>query len=88
MPDLKTKSLINYYDLKFKRGWDYGYIYPAMIKSLQAAGRCIRSESDRGVCIFIDERFAWSNYRKVFPSDLQIKVTNEPEPIIKDFWQI
>jgi len=86
-PDLSTKALIDYYDYKFNRGWDYGYTYPAMIRCLQAAGRCIRSESDRGVAVFIDERFLWSNYRKVFPSDMELRVTDEPEKLIREFWQ-
>lgn len=86
-PDLKTKALIDYYDYKFNRGWDYGYTYPAMIRCLQAAGRCIRSESDRGVAVFIDERFLWHNYRKAFPSDMELCITNEPEKLIGEFWE-
>ncbi len=86
-PDLKTKALIGYYDTKFSRGWDYGYIYPAMIRCLQAAGRCIRSETDRGVAVFIDERFLWSSYRKAFPSDIELRVTGTPEELIKNFWR-
>jgi len=87
MPDLETKSLIDYYDLKFSRGWDYGYSYPAMIRTIQAAGRCIRTENDRGVCIFMDERFLWANYRKVFPSDFKFTVTDAPEREIRNFWK-
>ncbi|MBI4896433.1 MAG: ATP-dependent DNA helicase [Candidatus Aenigmarchaeota archaeon] len=86
-PDLETKALIDYYDARFKRGWDYGYIYPAMIRSIQAAGRCIRSETDRGVCIFLDERFLWSNYRKVFPPELDMRITKQPELLINDFFK-
>ncbi len=86
IPNLESKALIEYYDTKFKRGWDYGYVYPAMTRSIQAAGRCIRSENDRGVCVFIDERFLWGNYRKVFPSDMTLKVTNEPEKEIEAFF--
>ncbi len=86
-PNLATKALIDFYDETMRRGWDYGYIYPAMIRSLQAAGRCIRSETDRGVCVFIDERFLWSNYRKVFPSDMAITVTNVPSRAINTFFQ-
>ena len=85
-PDLDTKALIEYYDYKFKRGWDYGYTYPAMTRSIQAAGRCIRSESDRGVCIFLDERFTWANYRKVFPTDLDIRVADDPAPLVREFF--
>ena len=36
--------------------------------SLQAAGRVIRTETDRGVLLLIDTRYRTSNYRKLFPS--------------------
>jgi DNA excision repair protein ERCC-2 len=63
-PDLLTKQLIRYYEEKFGRGWDYGYIFPAINKVLQAAGRCIRSEDDKGAILFLDVRFTWPNYIK------------------------
>ncbi|MBI2142355.1 ATP-dependent DNA helicase [Candidatus Woesearchaeota archaeon] len=50
-PDLQTKKLIEYYDRKYGKGWDYGYVFPAFTKALQSAGRCIRSETDRGVLL-------------------------------------
>ncbi|MBI2102285.1 ATP-dependent DNA helicase [Candidatus Woesearchaeota archaeon] len=68
-PDLTTKELIAYYERKFGRGWDYGYIYPAMNKCFQSAGRCIRSETDRGAIIYLDERFSWQNYFCCFPRE-------------------
>ncbi len=63
-PDLLTKKLIAYYEEKFSRGWDYGYTFPAINKVLQAAGRCIRSNEDRGAIVFLDVRFTWPNYAK------------------------
>ncbi len=86
VPNLETKAMIDYYDVKFNRGWDYGYTYPAVIRSIQSAGRCIRSEKDRGVCIFVDERFKWANYRKIFPQDWLLQVSSNPEPAIKNFF--
>jgi DNA excision repair protein ERCC-2 len=68
-PDLKTKEIINYYDGKFDRGWDYGYLFPAMSKCIQSAGRCIRSEKDKGAVIYLDERFAWQNYYSCLPRE-------------------
>ncbi|PIN73061.1 hypothetical protein COV20_06165 [Candidatus Woesearchaeota archaeon CG10_big_fil_rev_8_21_14_0_10_45_16] len=68
-PDLQTKQMIAYYDHKFSKGWDYGYTYPAINKCLQSAGRCIRSEKDRGAVIYLDERFAWRNYFTCFPRE-------------------
>ncbi len=85
-PTIETKVMIDYYDKKFHRGWDYAYIYPAVRKSLQAAGRCIRSETDRGVIVYLDERYLWSNYRKLFPADFNIKVTKEPCKYIQEFF--
>jgi DNA excision repair protein ERCC-2 len=85
-PNLETQALIDYYDFKFERGWDYGYIYPAMNRAMQAAGRCIRSESDRGAVILLDERFKWANYRKCFPSDFEFLVTEIPEKYLKRFF--
>jgi len=74
-PDLEARALIDYYDKKFGKGWDYGYMFPAFNKSLQSAGRCIRSSTDRGVIIFLDQRYAWSTYFKCFPVDWNIKIS-------------
>lgn len=88
VPDLETKELIKYYDAKFQRGWDYGYMLPAMTKCMQNAGRCIRSEEDRGAIILLEERFAWPRYKRCFPLDWDILVTKEYEAILKDFFNI
>jgi len=86
-PDLETKELISYYDNKFNKGWDYGYLFPAFNKALQNAGRCIRSKNDKGVVVFLDERYAWSNYYRCFPKDMDIKVSkNYKEEIVNFFW--
>ncbi len=86
-PDLETKSLIDYYDYRFRRGWQYGYIYPAVNRALQSAGRCIRSEKDRAIVVFMDKRFLWKNYRIVFPTDFDFKITRKPEEHIKKFFE-
>jgi len=86
-PNLETTELINYYDKKFSKGWDYAYIFPAMRKSIQAAGRCIRSETDKGVIVFLDERYSWNSYYKCFPLDFNIKITKLPLERIKNFFK-
>jgi DNA excision repair protein ERCC-2 len=84
-PDLEVESLIDYYDEKFGKGWDYGYLYPAFNRTLQSAGRCIRSKNDRGVIVFLDERYAWNNYRRLFPETPRISRDYKRE--IRDFFQ-
>jgi len=86
-PDLETREKIKYYEEKYGKGWDYGYIYPAMNKVLQAAGRTIRSEKDKGVIVFLDERYAWSKYNSIMPEDWFLKKTNEPWKEIKEFFK-
>ena len=86
-PTLETKKLIDYYDLKFGKGWDYGYVAPALTKCLQSAGRCIRSETDRGIIIFLDERYVWNNYFKHFPADWDIKITKDYGTAITKFYR-
>jgi DNA excision repair protein ERCC-2 len=86
-PDLETEALIKYYDDKFKKGWDYGYLFPAFNRALQSAGRCIRSETDKGVIIFLDERYTWKNYNRCFPSSWDLKTTLLYEKMIEDFFK-
>jgi len=74
-PDLETKQLTQYYDHKFGKGMFYGYIMPAFTKCIQNAGRCIRSETDRGVMAFIDERYVWDGYRACFPEEWDMQVS-------------
>jgi DNA excision repair protein ERCC-2 len=74
-PDLLTKELVDYYEGKYGEGMNYGYFFPAITKTLQNAGRCIRSETDRGVIVFMDARYQWENYAKCFPPGWDMKVT-------------
>ncbi|MGM5480094.1 MAG: ATP-dependent DNA helicase [Nanobdellota archaeon] len=86
-PDLETKALINYYDSKFGNGWNYGYVYPAFNKIIQSAGRCIRSKNDKGVIVFLDERFTWPRYYGCFPETWNIKVSvNKYKEKIRNFF--
>ncbi|MFC1769336.1 ATP-dependent DNA helicase [Nanoarchaeota archaeon] len=85
-PDLETKECIRYYEEKYGKGWDYGYIFPAITKCMQNAGRCIRSETDKGVVIFLDERYAWENYLRCFPKGWDMQITGLYEKRVGDFF--
>ena len=85
--DLETNELINHYDKKYGKGRDYAYIYPAIIKTLQNAGRCIRSETDKGIVVFLDERYSWPNYRNCFPKDKHFITTRLPLDKIREFFK-
>ncbi|RMT27544.1 hypothetical protein ALP50_00843 [Pseudomonas syringae pv. spinaceae] len=52
----------------FGAGYDYTYLYPGVQKVVQAAGRVIRSQSDSGVVMLIDDRFAERKVAQLFPA--------------------
>ena len=60
--------LRDYYDLRTEmRGYDYAYTYPGMNRVLQAAGRVIRRDDDRGIVVLIDDRYGTPQYAALFP---------------------
>lgn len=72
-PDYEIKALIEYYDKLYKAGWDYAYVFPTISKIIQAAGRAIRSETDRAFILFLDKRYSWNKYKELFPPDYGLK---------------
>jgi DNA excision repair protein ERCC-2 len=68
-PTPRVAASIDYYEGKFpKKGKEYGYDIPAVRKAAQAAGRAFRSTDDRGVAIFLDQRFARAPCNILLPS--------------------
>ena len=55
-PTARQRGLQNYYDQKFGKGFEYAVQAPAARKMLQAIGRLIRNENDRGVAVILDKR--------------------------------
>ncbi len=51
----------------FGNGYDYTYLYPGIQKVVQAAGRVIRTTSDRGVIHLIDDRYARAEVLRLLP---------------------
>lgn len=81
----------DYYNETIGQGFDYAYQLPGMNKVLQAVGRVIRGESDRGVILLIDERFSASRYRTLFPAHWNhakiVKNTKEITEQVTEFWR-
>jgi len=55
-PTARQRGLQRYYDLKFRKGWEYTVEAPTARKLLQSIGRLIRDENDRGVAVILDRR--------------------------------
>ncbi|MFQ6127835.1 MAG: ATP-dependent DNA helicase [Thermoplasmata archaeon] len=86
-PTVENEALRRYYSSRFgkRKGFDYSYLIPAMNKVLQAAGRCIRSGSDRAVVILADLRFLSERYLKFLPGEFHAR-EEDIECVMKDFF--
>lgn len=86
----ERELLKDYFDRKGEDGFFYSYTCPGLAKVLQAAGRVIRTEEDRGVILLIDERFTRRNYREMFPREwadaAYVKLDNIA-PVLEQFWK-
>ena len=63
---IENNIIQEYFD---SNGFDYSYTYPGINKVLQSAGRVIRTETDKGRVLLIDNRYNNSKYRFILPSD-------------------
>ncbi|BBM03486.1 ATP-dependent DNA helicase [Microbulbifer sp. GL-2] len=70
-------------------GFDVAYRYPGLTRVLQAAGRVIRSESDRGVIVLADYRFTDRFYQALYPEHWSLEVCSDGTVLsesLKTFW--
>ncbi len=70
-------------------GYHYAYTYPGLERVLQAAGRVIRTDRDRGVVLLIDDRFAREEYRPLLPEHWQVRparTVHEMDALLTKFW--
>ena len=88
---LERESIKEYYNSIGKNGFDYAYVYPGIIKVLQAAGRCIRTEKDKGVVLLLDDRYFTNKYKRLLPREWFLNILVESEEGIKNtcknFWK-
>ncbi len=66
---VERNMLKDYFNGQNKNGYDYAYVYPGMNKVLQAGGRLIRSENDRGTLVLIDDRYLQAQYQRLLPEE-------------------
>ncbi|BBO93014.1 ATP-dependent DNA helicase [Desulfosarcina ovata] len=83
------RDLIRDYFDRWGRGFDFAYRYPGINRVLQAGGRVIRTDQDRGALLLVDQRFCTYAYRRLLPEhwpaaaiDTQAQLTRH----LKQFW--
>ena len=86
----EREILKQYYDKQGLSGFDYAFRYPGINKVLQAAGRVIRTQEDRGIIVLLDERFLQSDYNALYPREWKNRIVGNVETIdaeICKFWE-
>ncbi|MEE4271632.1 MAG: helicase C-terminal domain-containing protein [Thermoanaerobaculales bacterium] len=90
--NVERELLKGYYQETYEHGFGYAYLIPGMTRVVQAAGRLIRSDTDRGVITFIGRRFLDSRYARLLPEewvdeDPTSMLHPDPERAVREFFE-
>ncbi len=86
---LERELIRQYFEVKSEQGFEYAYQFPGINRVLQAAGRVIRSEKDRGVVLLVDSRYAEQRYKALLPPNWYATSVYSPEYLrmfLMGFW--
>jgi len=91
LPQLEVERdlIADYFQAATGAGFDYAYTFPGLNRVLQAVGRVIRSDTDRGAVLLIDARFGEARYRRLLPAWWRPVTVGRPEnlpPKVRSFW--
>ncbi|MBC8247920.1 MAG: ATP-dependent DNA helicase, partial [Deltaproteobacteria bacterium] len=84
------RELIRQYHTENQQpGYEFAYVYPGLNRVLQAAGRVVRSENDRGVILLIDQRYSYRHYASLLPKEwrpIRVRDTAQTNAALAAFW--
>ncbi len=86
----QTELLRRYFAELSLDGFQTAYQIPGMSKVLQAGGRVIRTATDRGVILLLDDRFIEASTRQMFPREWAgARICREEElpRVLAEFWE-
>ncbi|MEJ2101144.1 MAG: helicase C-terminal domain-containing protein [Desulfobacterales bacterium] len=86
---LERELIKEYFSATLSAGFEYAYLYPGINRVLQAAGRVIRTENDRGVVLLIDQRYGRFQYKTLLREEWDpISVQDAPQLVdaLQKFW--
>jgi len=87
---LERELIRTYFDEHIEQGFEYAYMYPGINRVLQAAGRVIRSDDDRGVVLLIDQRYRGDAYRRLLPEGWRPATVRDGATLsagLESFWR-
>ena len=89
---LERELIRKYYHENLNNGYEFPYLYPGLNKIMQAGGRVIRSEYDRGFILLLEDRYAMPSYQKHIPEHWkplqQIYNKDHLKELLSSFWAL
>jgi DNA excision repair protein ERCC-2 len=86
---LERELIKEYFSATLGAGFEYAYIYPGINRVLQAAGRVIRTENDRGVVLLIDQRYGRFQYKSLLREEwdpVRVLDAEQLADALQKFW--
>ena len=88
----ERNKIKEYFDAKEKNGFEFAYMDPGINRVMQAVGRLIRSETDKGIALLIDDRYLCHEYHEIFsrryPNYHVVTSSREVEEQCKNIYKI
>ncbi|MEQ9365262.1 MAG: ATP-dependent DNA helicase [Leptospirales bacterium] len=89
---IERQLIREYFDGRDLDGFDYSLVHPGINRSVQAAGRVIRTERDRGVILLLGARFAEERYFEKLPAAWREELRIAPDyettiDLVRKFWR-
>ncbi|MEE9593583.1 MAG: ATP-dependent DNA helicase [Thermoplasmata archaeon] len=87
-PDLRVEALRSFYARRFgrQRGYAYAYLYPALNRAVQCAGRCIRGEEDVAAVVILDDRVLRPFVRSRLPHGFRPRPSDDVAAEVRTFF--
>jgi DNA excision repair protein ERCC-2 len=86
---LERELIKAYFTNTLSAGFEYAYLYPGINRVLQAAGRVIRTENDRGVVLLVDQRYAKFQYKSLLREEwdpVRVQDARQLADDLQKFW--
>lgn len=86
---LERDLIKEHFDRENGEGFDYSYRFPGIGRVLQAVGRVIRTEEDKGMILLIDRRFGEDRYLDLYPEEwfpVDRVSTENIKTVLEEFW--
>ncbi len=73
---------------RYGEGFRYAFLVPGMSRAIQAAGRVVRSQEERGAVVLVGRRFGWREYRDLLPEEWSLVRVEDPAEAVRQFWEV